>query len=144
MVVNGPNLNIKDRKGYGGSDIDRIENKLKQEGTKYGFEIISFQSNSEGKIIDFIQKSADMGADGMIINPGAFTHYSYAIRDAIEAVEIPTIEVHITNIYAREEFRQKSVIASVCLGQICGLGEESYVLALLGLVKYLLNSKKWD
>lgn len=141
LVINGPNLNIKDRRGYGGSDIGRIEGKLKQEGMKYGFEIMSFQSNSEGKIIDFIQRSADMDAAAIIINPGAFTHYSYAIRDAIEGVEIPTVEVHITNIYARDEFRHKSVIAPVCLGQICGLGEESYILALLGLVKYLLNSK---
>ena len=82
-----------------------------------------------------------MKVSGIIINPGAFTHYSYAIRDAIESVEIPTVEVHITNIYNREEFRQKSVIAPVCVGQISGFGEESYLLGLLGLVKYLSNKR---
>jgi len=141
LLINGPNLNIKNRKGYGGLDLSRIERNLKRESLKYGFEIISFQSNSEGELIDFIQKSIKMKVSGIIINPGAFTHYSYAIRDAIESVEIPTVEVHITNIYNREEFRQKSVIAPVCVGQISGFGEESYLLGLLGLVKYLSNKR---
>lgn len=142
LVVNGPNLNIKNRKGYGGLDLSRIENNLKEEASKYGFEIIPFQSNSEGKLIDFIQKSVEMEVAGIIINSGAFTHYSYAIRDAIDSVGIPAVEVHITNIYARDEFRQKSVIAPVCVGQICGFGEKSYLLGLLGLIRHLSDSEK--
>jgi len=142
LLINGPNLNIKNRKGYGKLDLSRIENNLKEEASKHGFEIIPFQSNSEGELIDFIQKSKEMEAKGLIINPGAFTHYSYAIRDAIESVEIPTVEVHLSNIYAREEFRHRSVIAPVCLGQISGFGERSYLLGLLGLIKHLSETEK--
>jgi len=142
LVINGPNLNIINRKGYGKLDLARIESTLQGEALKHGFEITSFQSNSEGKLIDFIQQSIEMEAAGIIINSGALTHYSYAIRDAIDSAGVPTVEVHITNIYNRDEFRHKSVIAPVCVGQVCGFEENSYLLGLLGLIKYLSTLEK--
>ena len=132
LVVNGPNLNLlgnREPEIYGSMSLDDIIGRLSKRAGKVGTSITPFQSNDEGALIDFIQQNCN-GATGMIINPGAFTHYSIALRDAISSVALPTIEVHISNIYAREEFRQQSVISPVCIGQVTGLGWRGYLLAL--------------
>ena len=130
LVINGPNMNMlgkRDKKHYGDMTYQELVSKIKSWGVERGIDIEIFQSNHEGEIVDRIQK---MDYEGLIINPGAFTHYSYSIRDALEIVQVPKVEVHISNIYAREEFRKESVIAPVCDGQISGLGFLSYILAL--------------
>jgi len=130
LVINGPNMNMlgkRDKKHYGDMTYQELVSKIKSWGVERGVDIEVFQSNHEGEIVDRIQK---MDYEGLIINPGAFTHYSYSIRDALEIVQVPKVEVHISNIYAREEFRKRSVIAPVCDGQISGLGFLSYILAL--------------
>ncbi|MBQ7793714.1 MAG: type II 3-dehydroquinate dehydratase [Clostridia bacterium] len=135
LVVNGPNLNmlgIRETGVYGNENYDALCEKIKEKAESLGVEVECFQSNSEGGIIDKIQ-SVYGKADGIIINPGAYTHYSYAIHDCIKSVSIPTIEVHISNIHTREEFRHKSVTAPACVGQICGLGFKGYLLALEAL-----------
>jgi 3-dehydroquinate dehydratase-2 len=132
LVVNGPNLNLlgkREPEVYGDQTLDKLNETLKNLATDLGYELKIFQANGEGAIIDFIQKEAP-DAKGLIINPGAFTHYSYAIRDAIKSLKIETIEVHLSNIYAREEFRHKSVIAPVCRGQLSGFGFYGYAMAL--------------
>jgi len=139
LVVNGPNLNLLGKRKpelYGSQSLDEIIALLKEQAKASKFDIRDFQSNHEGEIIDFIHQFAPK-ADGMIINPGAFTHYSIALRDAIEAVGVRTIEVHLTNIYAREEFRRHSLISPVCEGQITGLGSQAYELAL----EYLITER---
>ena len=140
VVINGPNLNllgIRTPEIYGSETLDDLMIWLQNtpEGFKHQFQF--YQSNHEGTIIDEIQKSKDW-AEGLIINAGAFTHYSYAIRDAIEAIAIPTIEVHISDIKNREDFRKFSVLEDICLAQISGLGKRSYLEAL----KILINLKK--
>lgn len=133
MVVNGPNLNmlgIREKHIYGTKDYKDICKDIKDEGEKRGHNIDIFQSNIEGEIINFLQKAYFEKYDGIIINPGAFTHYSYAIHDAIKSVEIPTIEVHLSNVHKREEFRKVSVTAPACVGQISGFGEVGYILAI--------------
>lgn len=132
LVVNGPNLNMLGKREpgvYGNETLADIETKVTEKAKKLGVEVEFFQSNHEGAIIDRIHEAFGK-IDGIIINPGAFTHYSYAVRDAIKAVNIATIEVHISNVHAREEFRAKSVTAPVCVGQISGLGSLGYLLAL--------------
>ena len=138
MVINGPNLNmvgVREKGIYGTRSFDDICNYIKDEATKRNVEVELYQSNIEGEIINQIHKCYYENFDGIIINPGAYTHYSYAIHDAIKSVNIKTIEVHLSNIHAREEFRHKSVTAPACLGQICGLGEYGYILALDALIK---------
>jgi 3-dehydroquinate dehydratase-2 len=136
MVINGPNLNMLGKRNkaiYGDKTLAEIETLLGKEGKSLGVEIVSFQSNSEGTLIDFIQQhSAE--ASGIIINPGALTHYGLSLRDALDDSGLPVIEVHLSNIYAREEWRAKSVIASTAKGQISGLGWWGYVEALRILV----------
>ena len=132
LVINGPNLNLlglREKNYYGTQTLEDLENMMYIEAEKLKMDLSFFQSNHEGYIIDAIHDARGK-YDAIIINPGAFTHYSYAIRDAISSVEIPCIEVHISNIHAREEFRAKSVIAPACKGQICGFGLLSYILAL--------------
>ncbi len=139
LVINGPNLNLlgtREKDIYGKKSLDEINREVAGEAKKLGFEADFVQSNHEGAIIDYIH-SARGRYDVLIINPGAYTHYSIAIRDAIKAVEIPTIEVHLSNIHAREEFRSKSVIAPVCVGQICGFGSDGYVLAVRAAAMFL-------
>lgn len=136
MVINGPNLNflgIREKSIYGSRSFKEIENYIRESAISLGHDIEMCQSNIEGEIIDFIQRAYYEKCDGIIINPGAFTHYSYAIYDAIKSVNIDTIEVHLSQIYSREEFRQKSVTASACIGQICGFGEYGYVMAMNAL-----------
>ena len=140
VLIHGPNLNflgIRNPEVYGGDTYQDINRDILEEASKYDFDMEIFQSNHEGDIIDFIQGCYDKGLKGIIINAGAFTHYSYAIRDAIESVSIPTIEVHLSNINKREAFRQESVIAPVCVGQICGFGKYSYILGIHGLYNHL-------
>lgn len=135
-VIHGPNLNftgIREKGIYGTRTLDDINNRITEEAQKMGFEIDIFQSNYEGAIIDKLQKCYYDNVDGIIINPGAYTHYSYAIHDAIASVQIPTIEVHLSNIHKRDEFRHKSVTAPACVGQMCGFGENGYILAMTAL-----------
>lgn len=132
LILNGPNLNLlgdREVSIYGNVTLEQITNNLIQLGNQLSITIDTFQSNIEGELINAIHKAKGK-YNGIIINPGAFTHYSYAIRDAIKGVGIDTIEVHISNIYNREDFRHKSVIAPVCIGQITGLGPYGYYLGL--------------
>lgn len=137
-VVNGPNLNflgIREPHIYGHETLEDLKHKLLQIGqTKTDLELVFFQSNSEGELIDFLQQCYYDHIDGIIINPGALTHYSYALADAIKSISLPTIEVHISNIYQREAFRSHSVTAASCIGCITGLGFEGYRVALDVLV----------
>ncbi len=139
LVVNGPNLNLlgsREPELYGRTTLEEINQALSDRAKAGGAELVFFQSNHEGEIIDFIQREGATAA-GMIINPGAFTHYSLAIRDAISSVAIRTIEVHISNLHGREEFRRQSVIAGACVGQIAGLGVDSYHAALTYLIEHI-------
>jgi len=133
LIIHGPNLNLlskRDSSIYGKESLDQINQLIKSKSIELKIDIDFFQSNHEGEIIDKIQKTMDLDYTGIIINPAAFTHYSIGIRDAIEMLEIPVIEVHLSNIYSREDFRTKSIIAPVCKGQICGLGYAGYLIAL--------------
>lgn len=134
LVINGPNLNLlgtREKDVYGNETLEEIAIKMNKEAEKLSIDMDFIQTNHEGEIIDKIHECKGR-VDVIIINPGAYTHYSIAIRDAIKGVEIPAIEVHLSNIHAREEFRSKSVIAPVCVGQISGFGSSSYLLALKG------------
>lgn len=138
LVVNGPNLNflgIREKGIYGTEDYEALVRLLKDKAASEGHELEVFQSNCEGAIIDKLQEAYHSGVEGIIINPGAFTHYSYAIRDALASLEIPKIEVHISNVHKREEFRHVSVTAPVCTGQVVGLGLRGYLLAMDFLTK---------
>lgn len=132
FVINGPNLNllgVREPGVYGNESLDSILAEMKGEAEKLGIELECYQSNHEGDIVDKLH-SAMTEADGVILNAGALTHYSYALRDAVSAIKIPVVEVHMSNIQAREEFRHNSVIAPVCRGSIAGFGKNSYMLAL--------------
>lgn len=143
-VINGPNLNtlgIREPGIYGTMTLAQINEKVQQRGEQLGVTLQYFQSNHEGVLIDYLQEQSAT-LDGIILNAGALTHYSIALHDAIAMLTIPTIEVHLSNIYAREPFRQHSVIASVCRGHIVGLGWRGYVLALDALVDILQEQRK--
>jgi len=136
-IINGPNINflgIREPSIYGAATLEEINVIIAKKLENKDISLSFFQSNHEGEIIDCIQGCYNDKIDGIIINPGALTHYSYALRDAITGVGIQTIEVHLSNIHAREEFRQKSVTAAVCKGQISGLGLWGYILAVEALV----------
>ncbi|NLZ81543.1 MAG: type II 3-dehydroquinate dehydratase [Clostridiales bacterium] len=138
LIINGPNINflgIREKGIYGTQDYSFLVKTLEEKAEKENHEIEVFQSNHEGEIIDKIQEAYHKKVEGIIINPGALTHYSYAVRDAIASVEIPVIEVHISNVHKREDFRHSSVTAAVCLGQIVGLGLKGYSLAMDALTK---------
>jgi 3-dehydroquinate dehydratase-2 len=133
FLINGPNLNLlgtREPDVYGSTTLKQIVRMVRTEARKRGVRVGAFQSNHEGNIVDVIQRLPARGYNGLIINPGAFTHYSYAIRDAIKAAGLPTVEVHISDIEKREEFRKISVIREVCAGQVKGLGPQGYVKAL--------------
>lgn len=141
LVLNGPNLNMlgtREPEIYGRTTLKDIDNMLKKRGSEAGIVVDCFQSNHEGALVDKIQ-AANHNYDYIIFNAAAFTHYSIAIRDAIAAIDVPVIEVHISNIHQREEFRHTSVLAPVAMGQICGLGIESYLAALEAVIYKLKN-----
>lgn len=132
LVIQGPNLNNlgkRDQAIYGSTTLETIHEELTQVATQHGLNLACFQSNHEGGLIDYIQANAAPDS-GIIINPGAFTHYSFALRDALADTQATIVEVHLSNIYSRESWRHKSVIADVCIGQISGLGPYGYMAAL--------------
>ncbi|HEM46635.1 MAG TPA: type II 3-dehydroquinate dehydratase [Alphaproteobacteria bacterium] len=141
LVIHGPNLNLlgtREPGVYGRLTLDEIDARLGAWGDARGVEVRTFQSNHEGAIVDAIHDAAGW-ARGLIINPGAYTHYSYAIRDAIAGVALVAVEVHLSNVQARERFRRESVVAPVCIGQVAGFGWHSYLLGLEGLVAHLVE-----
>jgi 3-dehydroquinate dehydratase-2 len=143
LVVHGPNLDLLGEREpgvYGKDTLESINSLLQKEAKNKKAELKIFQSNSEGEIISFLGDNRKW-AEGIIINPAAYTHTSVAIRDAIKAFNIPTVEVHLSNIYAREEFRQKSLIAPVAVATISGFGKQSYVLALYGLLNLITKKE---
>ena len=140
LVLHGPNLNLlgaREPDVYGKTTLEDINQGLLNQAAEKEIDLETFQSNSEGKLVDEIQRGLNEEIDGIIINPGALTHYSIAVRDALAALKIPIIEVHLSNIYQREEFRHKSVTAPVVTGQISGLGAEGYYLALEKLAQLI-------
>ena len=143
LIIHGPNLNLLGKREpqiYGTTTLEGINSLLKKEADALEIQVELFQPNSEGEIVTGIQEA--MGKfDGIVINPGAYTHTSIAIRDAISSVGIPTVEVHISNVYRREDFRKQSFISGVALGVISGFGSDSYLLGLRGLVNYLKDSE---
>ena len=137
LILHGPNLNLlgtREPEVYGSLTLDDINARLVEAGKDLGVEVRSLQSNSEGALIDALHDARSWAA-GVVFNPGAFTHTSVALRDAIAAIGIPVVEVHLSNVYAREEFRQKSLLAPVCLGKITGFGWRSYLLGLQALAE---------
>lgn len=144
LIINGPNINmlgIREKHIYGSMNYEDMCNYIREKTSELSVDIEIVQSNIEGEIINFIQ-NAYRKYDGIVINPGAYTHYSIAIYDALMAVQIPTSEVHISNIHKREEFRHKSVTAAACLGQICGFGVYGYVMGINALVEELSKKSK--
>lgn len=139
LLLNGPNLNLLGRREvsiYGAKTLPKIEALVEDRGRELGTEVLAFQSNSEGELVDFLQREGP-GAQGIIINPGALTHYGLSLREALVDTGLPIMEVHLSNIYAREKWRQKSVIAPIVRGQVSGLGWRGYRAALEALVAHL-------
>lgn len=142
LVVHGPNLNLlgeREPQTYGVMTLEEINRMISETARKLNSEVRIVQHNAEGDIIDAIHSGRDW-ADAIVINPGAYTHYSIAIRDALSAVVLPVVEVHLSNIYARESFRHHSVVSPVCVGQICGFGAHSYVLGLEAAARIVIEA----
>jgi 3-dehydroquinate dehydratase-2 len=140
LVLHGPNLNllgVREPSIYGRETLDDINTRLKARAAQSNVELRIVQSNHEGVLVDELHAARLAGFNGILINPGAFTHYSYALRDAIAATDLPAVEVHLSNVHKREEFRHTSVLAPVCIGQVMGFGWRSYLLGLEGLLSYL-------
>ena len=141
LLINGANLNmlgIREPEKYGGKTLAEIESSVANKAKELGVEINTWQSNIEGEIVDKIQHALGV-YDGILINAGGYTHTSVVIRDAIAAVNIPAVEIHMTNIHLREEFRHTSLLSGVCKGIVAGFGEDSYILGLQGLVNMLIH-----
>lgn len=144
LVLNGPNLNLLGQREpgvYGNLSLNEIEHRLIEQGKSLGLEVRSFQSNIEGELIDALQDSQHWAA-GVVLNAGGYTHTSVALRDAISSINLPVIEVHLSNIYAREEFRHTSLIAPVCRGSIAGFGWKSYLLGMIALAEILKDNSR--
>lgn len=144
LILNGPNLQLLGRRKvevYGVVPLPEIESRLRVVAAELGVELSFMQSNHEGVIVDAIAQALADGVEGLVINPAAYTHTSVAIRDAIEGVKLPAVEIHLSNIHAREGFRHESLTAPVCIGQIAGLGADGYEWALRALVRYINNQK---
>lgn len=141
LVLHGPNLNLlgaREPDIYGEHDLATVNTDLEALGAELGAELTCHQSNHEGRLIDLLHAAKlDGSADGVVFNPGGYTHTSVALRDAIAGTELPTIEVHMSNVHAREDFRRRSLLAPVCVGSICGFGAASYTLGLRALLDYL-------
>ena len=147
LIMNGPNLQLLGRRKvevYGRVTLEDIETRLRIVAHELGVEISFMQSNHEGVLVDAVADAAAKGFDGIVMNPAAYTHTSIAIRDAIEGVRLPAIEVHLSNIHARESFRNESMTAPVCIGQILGLGADGYEWALRALVKHIKIKQKQE
>ncbi len=145
LVINGPNINflgIREKQIYGTHNYEYLIQLLDKKSKENNIIIDTFQSNTEGEIINRIQQAHLDGINGIIINPGAYTHYSYAIRDALASIDMPKIEVHISNVHKREEFRHISVIACECNGQIVGLGLQGYLLAVDAIININLMNQQ--
>lgn len=141
-VIHGPNLNMLGKREvgiYGGKTLDDINSAVAAEARSLNVTVEFYQSNTEGELVTYIQKCRGR-ADGILLNAGAYTHYSIALRDAIAAAQVPTVEAHISNIYKREAFRHISVIAPVCVGQVCGFGAFSYIVGLRALIEDRLDT----
>ena len=139
LVVNGPNLNMlgkRDTEHYGSSTLPEIEERLRDKAETLGLDVDFFQSNHEGAIVDYVQKSAE-GASAILINPGALTHYGLSMRDVLVDSRLPIVEVHLSNIHGRERFRRRSVVSAIAVGQIAGLGWRGYLYGLEFLAAYL-------
>ena len=139
LVIHGPNLNLlgeREPEVYGSTTLDKVNQLIEAKAKDFGVDLLFFQSNHEGAIIDFLHQHRNT-AHGVLINPGALTHYSYALRDAISGVQLPAVEAHLSDIHKREEFRRRSVIKEVCITQISGKGVESYLQGLVFLVEHL-------
>ena len=137
LVLHGPNLNLlgtREPAVYGRATLAEVDRLVRERGRKLGLRVESRQSNHEGQLIDWLQGARKEGFLGIVFNPGAFTHYSVALRDAVAAIDVPVVEVHLSNIHAREEFRRDSVIAAAARGQISGFGPHSYLLGLEALL----------
>jgi len=144
LVINGPNLNMlgkRETEHYGTDTLESIEQKLAEKGKALGCELIFLQSNHEGGIIDFIQEKAG-GADGILINPGALTHYGYSLHDTLADSGLPVVEVHMSDIHNREEWRKISVISDIVIKQISGIKTQSYLVGLEALAEYIGSRKK--
>lgn len=144
LVLHGPNLNmlgLREPTIYGSETLDDINRQLQDLAGAAGAELRIVQSNHEGVLVDELHAARLAGFDGILINPGAFTHYSYALRDAISSTDLPAVEVHLSNVHRREEFRHTSVLAPVCLGQVLGFGSRSYLLGLEGLLAHLQKAR---
>ena len=143
LVLNGPNLNmlgVREPEHYGRASLDQIQNNLKQLAEQQGHALESLQSNAEHVLIERIHQAYHDGVDFIIINPAAFTHTSVALRDALSAARIPFVEVHLSNVHAREEFRHHSFFSDLAIGVICGLGDQGYEFALQAAVKHITNT----
>jgi 3-dehydroquinate dehydratase-2 len=141
LILHGPNLNMLGKREpgiYGSHTLEDINSLLKSLSAELGCELAFFQSNSEGELVDAIQAAAE-NCHGILINPAAYTHTSIAIRDALSAIGLPCVEVHLSNIHRRETFRHSSMVAPVAIGQICGFGHDSYLLGLRSLFNYVKN-----
>lgn len=144
LIINGPNLNMLGKRApehYAEQTLESIEQTLSQKARELGCELTLFQSNHEGEIIDFIQKETP-GSAGILINPGALTHYGYSLHDALADCGLPVVEVHLSNIYAREDWRRHSVISDVTIGQVIGFKAESYSLGLVALTNYIRSQSQ--
>lgn len=143
LILHGPNLNLlgaREPDVYGSVTLDEIDHRLQAAAVEHGVEVRCVQSNSEGALIDTIH-DARTWADGIVFNPGAYTHTSFALRDAIASVGLPTVEVHLSNVDAREEFRRRSVVAPACVGKIAGFGWHSYLLGLDALLQVIRTAR---